>query len=103
MPRESMRWDGSKERNMHIVIRELLTAGPVVTDGAWATQLQGQRLPGGACPDTWNLSHPDQVAAIACAYVEAGSQVILTNTFGANRIALGRHGLEYKVAAINRE
>jgi methionine synthase I (cobalamin-dependent) len=88
---------------MHTVIRELLATGPVVTDGAWATQLQDCRLSGGACPDAWNLLHPDQVSAIACAYVAAGSQVILTNTFGANRIALGRHGLGHKVKAINRE
>jgi len=74
-----------------------------VIDGAWGTQIQNLRQPGGACPDACNLSHPDQVAAIASAYVEAGSRVILTNTFGANRITLGRHGLEYRVAEINRE
>jgi 5-methyltetrahydrofolate--homocysteine methyltransferase len=54
----------------------------VVTDGAWGTQLQAQGLPTGGCPDAWNLCHPDRVEAVARAYVEAGSQIVLTNTFG---------------------
>jgi 5-methyltetrahydrofolate--homocysteine methyltransferase len=74
----------------------------IVTDGAWGTQLQAQGLPISACPEAWNLQHPDRVEAVARAYVAAGSQVILTNTFGANRIALARHGLDGEVAAINR-
>lgn len=87
---------------MHAVIKELLTQRPVVTDGAWATQLQELGLPVGACPDAWNLVHPERVEALACAYVEAGSRVILTNTFGANRVALARHGLADEAPAINR-
>ena len=74
----------------------------VVTDGAWGTQLHAQGLPIGACPEAWNLQHPDRVEAVARSYIEAGSRVILTNTFGANRIALARHGLEDEIAAINR-
>jgi 5-methyltetrahydrofolate--homocysteine methyltransferase len=54
----------------------------VVTDGAWGTQLQAQGLPTGGCPDAWNLCYPDRVEAVARAYVEAGSQIVLTNTFG---------------------
>jgi 5-methyltetrahydrofolate--homocysteine methyltransferase len=53
----------------------------------------------GECPDSWNLSQPERVAAVARAYVEAGSQVILTNTFRANRIALGDRA---DLAEINR-
>jgi methionine synthase I (cobalamin-dependent) len=45
-------------------------------------------LPAGIIPDTWNLTHPEQVEAVARAYVEAGSQVILTNSFRANAIAM---------------
>jgi methionine synthase I (cobalamin-dependent) len=82
--------------------QELLASRPVVTDGAWGTQCQEQGLPIGACPDGWNLAHPDRVEALARAYVAAGSRVILTNTFGANRMALGRHGLADRVIAINR-
>jgi 5-methyltetrahydrofolate--homocysteine methyltransferase len=87
---------------MHVTIAKLLYAGPVVSDGAWGTQLQQRGLPIGACPDAWNLSRPDEVEAVARSYVEAGSRVILTNTFGANRFVLARHGLAEKVAEINR-
>lgn len=87
---------------MHPTIAKLTSTGPVVIDGAWGTQLQQRGLPIGTCPDAWNLSHPDKVEQVARAYVEAGSQVILTNTFGANRFILVRQGLADKVAEINR-
>ncbi len=87
---------------MHETIEKLTAAGPVVTDGAWGTQLQQHGLPVGACPDAWNLSEPEKVGAVAEAYVEAGSQIILTNTFGANRFVLTRHNLADKVSEINR-
>ncbi len=75
---------------------------PTILDGAWGTELFALGLPPGACPDEWNLSHPDQVASVARAYVEAKSDVILTNTFGANRITLSAHGLASRVQDINR-
>ena len=86
---------------MHATLEKLLAAGPVATDGAWATQLQQRGLPVGACPDAWNLQQPALVEQVARAYVEAGSRVILTNTFGANRFILARHNLADQVAAIN--
>jgi methionine synthase I (cobalamin-dependent) len=52
-------------------------------------------------PDLWNLTHPEKVAEVAQAYVEAGAQVILTNTFGANRFRLAEAGAADKVKAIN--
>ncbi len=87
---------------MQKVIQELIAAAPVITDGAWGTQLQARGLDVGACPDAWNLSHPERVEEVARAYVAAGSQVILTNTFGANRFVLARHDLADRVAEINR-
>ena len=87
---------------MHGLIQQLTAAGPAITDGAWGTQLQARGLDTGACPDAWNLEHPERVEEVARAYVDAGSDVILTNTFGANRHVLARHGLEGKVAEINR-
>lgn len=87
---------------MHAKLEELLAPGPVVTDGAWGTQLQARGLPVGACPDLWNIEHPEQVEEVPRAYVAAGSQVILTNTFGANRFMLQRHGAAGQVQAINR-
>jgi 5-methyltetrahydrofolate--homocysteine methyltransferase len=86
---------------MHPIIERLTSAGPVVLDGALGTQLQQRGLPIGACPDTWNLSQPDKVEEVARCYVEAGSRVILTNTFGGNRFTLARSGLAEKVAEVN--
>ncbi len=81
---------------------QLIAAGPVVTDGAWGTQLQAQGLSGGVCPDEWNLSRPDIVDQVPRRYVDAGSQIVLTNTFRANRIALASYNLADKVVDINR-
>jgi methionine synthase I (cobalamin-dependent) len=75
---------------------------PVLLDGAWGTQLQARGLPRGACPDEWNLSHPDAVESVARDYVEAGSDIILTNTFGANRVRLQEFELADQAVAINR-
>jgi methionine synthase I (cobalamin-dependent) len=84
-------------------IDQILADGPVVTDGAWGTQLQAQGLPGGVCPDQWNLSHPDIVEQVPLSYLEAGSQIVLTNTFRANRISLASYNLADRVVEINRE
>lgn len=80
---------------------EFAAAGPVLSDGAWGTQLQARGLTDGECPDHWNLVHPDRVMDVARSYVEAGSAVILTNTFRANRVALAPYGLGGQIAAIN--
>ncbi len=86
---------------MHPLIADLIKDGPVLTDGSWGTQIMKRGLKPGESPDTWNLTHPDKVAEVARAYVKAGSRVILTNTFGANRFVLGKFGLVDKVAEIN--
>ncbi len=86
---------------MHPAIEKLLAAGPIAADGAWGTQLQQRGLPLGACPEMWNVQRPDLVEAVGRAYVEAGSDVILTNTFGANRFILARHQLADQVAPLN--
>jgi methionine synthase I (cobalamin-dependent) len=86
---------------MHPTLTSLLAAGPVVTDGAWGTQLQMRGLGPGDCPDAWNLTHPDQVRDVARTYAASGSRVILTNTFRSNRIALAGHGLADRVGEIN--
>jgi len=84
------------------LIEELIAGGPVLLDGAWRTELQARGLGVGEMADFWNLEHPDRVEEVARAYVEAGSQVILTNTFQANRISLERHPDVENVAAVNR-
>ena len=87
---------------MHPLIKELTASGPVITDGAWGTQIQALGLPPGGSHDGWNLTNPEKIEKVARAYVEAGSQIILTNTFQATRFPLARHGLENKVAEISR-
>lgn len=85
-----------------MIWHELVSNGPVLTDGAWGTELQRRGLGVGECPDVWNLSHPEDVADVARCYREAGSRVILTNTFRANPISLAAYGLADRAAEISR-
>ena len=86
---------------MNEIIKKLLESKPVVLDGAWGTLLQSKGLEPGAYPDGWNLSQPDKVEEVAKAYVEAGSQIIITNTFSANSFCLSKGNLGDKVRDIN--
>jgi 5-methyltetrahydrofolate--homocysteine methyltransferase len=87
---------------MHPLIEKLVQEKPVITDGAWGTEMQARGLAAGECPDAWNLTHPDRVYDVARAYVEAGSRIILTNTFGATRPRLAENGLADSTGEINR-
>jgi 5-methyltetrahydrofolate--homocysteine methyltransferase len=87
---------------LHPQLAALLRKGPVLTDGAWGTELQKRGLAPGQPPEAWNLTHPDEVLAVGRAYVEAGSRILLTNTFGANRIRLAEAGLADQVQILNR-
>src|SRR5436190_83690 len=73
----------------------------VILDGAWGTELQARGLAAGECPDDWNRSHPELVAEVGAAYAGAGSQIILTNTFRSNRIALAGYGLADRAVELN--
>ena len=86
---------------MPSLITDLIGDGLVVTDGSWGTQLHKRGLAGGQSPDGWNLSSPEKVTQVAQQYVEAGSRVILTNTFQASRLVLDRYGLGEQTVAIN--
>jgi 5-methyltetrahydrofolate--homocysteine methyltransferase len=81
---------------------EALERRVLLGDGAMGTQLQQAGLEPGGCGEAWNLDHPERVLAIQRAYVQAGSDCLITNTFGASRIMLERHGEGERVAAINR-
>ncbi len=74
---------------------------PLVSDGAMGTVLHQRGVGFDECFDALNLTHPALVAEIHREYIEAGSDIIQTNTFGANRYKLARHGLEAKVVEIN--
>jgi 5-methyltetrahydrofolate--homocysteine methyltransferase len=87
---------------MKKLITDLLKKGTVITDGSWGTQLQELGLSIGDCPDVWNISNPHLVEKVAKSYVEAGSNIILTNTFRSNKIALNDYELGDKVNEINK-
>ena len=76
--------------------------GVALADGAMGTMLFDRGLESGGSPELWNLEHPDRVAAVHRGYLEAGSDLILTNTFGGNRFRLALHGLEARVDELNR-
>ena len=75
---------------------------PIITDGAMGTMLHERGIPIDACFDELNLTQPAIVAEIHRDYIQAGAEVIKTNTFGANRTKLERHGLEDRVQEINK-
>ena len=82
---------------------ERLGRGTVVFDGAMGTMLYGRGVFVNRCFDELNLSSPNLVRQVHAEYLEAGAEVIETNTFGAHRFKLGPHGLEAQVRKINRE
>lgn len=85
------------KRRLHDAARER----PLLADGAMGTQLMIAGLEQGNCGEAWNLTHPERVLSIQRRYAEAGSDCILTNTFGGSRIMLRRHSNGDKVAEIN--
>jgi len=74
----------------------------LLADGAMGTMLHGRGVAFEKCFDELNLSNPDAVAEVHREYIQAGAQLILSNTFGANRFKLGQHGLEGRTAEINQ-
>jgi 5-methyltetrahydrofolate--homocysteine methyltransferase len=88
---------------MHKKMDEIIKSGAVVTDGSWGTQMVARGLKRGESPDSWNLIHPGKVLDVASSYVSAGSRIILTNTFGANRIVLEKVGLADRAPEINEK
>ena len=83
-------------------ILETLKERPLLGDGAMGTQLMFAGLEQGGCGEAWNLTHPEKVLAIQRRYAEAGSDCILTNTFGGSRIMLNRHGCRDQVVEVNQ-
>lgn len=88
---------------MQTTWQALLAAGqPIIADGGMGTMLIARGLPRGTAPELWNVERPDDVRAIHRAYIQAGAQIILTNSFGGNRLRLGMHGLAERTAELNR-
>jgi 5-methyltetrahydrofolate--homocysteine methyltransferase len=76
--------------------------GLALADGAMGTMLFDRGLESGGSPELWNVEHPDRIEAVHRGYLEAGSSLILTNTFGGSRFRLSLHGLEGRVDELNR-
>jgi 5-methyltetrahydrofolate--homocysteine methyltransferase len=84
-------------------LSELLARRPVaLSDGAWGTLLAARGLPPGTPPERWNLERPEEVRAVAAAYVAAGADIVLTCTFGGTRMKLAKVGLAGQVETVNR-
>jgi methionine synthase I (cobalamin-dependent)/5,10-methylenetetrahydrofolate reductase len=81
---------------------ELLSTQTVLADGAMGTMLHTRGIGFEKCFDELNLTNPSAVAEIHRAYIEAGAQLVITNTFGANRFKLSKHGLQDKTVEINQ-
>lgn len=81
---------------------ERLKEEVLVCDGAMGTMLMSKGMPKGACPDYWGIKNKKILTSIHKAYLEAGADLIITNTFGANAIKLKRFKLQKKVADINK-
>lgn len=79
----------------------LARSSPVLSDGAMGTMLQGYGLSAGICPELWNVEKPEAVRAVHAAYLDAGSLLIGTNTFGGNRLKLDAYGLGSRVYELN--
>ncbi len=88
---------------MNTNIHELLSLkGPVIADGAMGTMLFQLGLEQGASPELWNVDHPERIRQVHRQYIDAGSQIILTNTFGCNRKRLELHTLSDRVHELNK-
>jgi len=87
---------------MEILGREWRRGEVLLADGAWGTEMACRGLMQGHPPDGWNLDHPEVVREISVEYRDAGSSIVLTNTFGSNRFLLEHHGLADRVRDINR-
>jgi methionine synthase I (cobalamin-dependent)/5,10-methylenetetrahydrofolate reductase len=81
---------------------ELLSSQTLLADGAMGTMLHARGVGFDKCFDELNLTNPSAVAEIHRAYIEAGAQLIITNTFGANRFKLSKHGLQDDVIELNK-
>ena len=85
------------------MLQSLLAEGrPLLADGATGTNLFAMGLTSGDAPELWNVEHPDRIQSLHQAFVDAGSDIILTNSFGANRRRLLLHKLEGRTRELNR-
>ena len=86
---------------MSILQEWIASRKPILLDGAMGTMLMAAGLESGDPPEEWNTLHPDRVRAVHRAYIEAGSQIFLTNSFGGSAFRLAMHHLDDRVIELN--
>lgn len=87
---------------MPVNLREKINKDLFLLDGAMGTQLIARGINVGTCNDYLNIKSPDIISEIHCAYLQAGSDAVTTNTFSANKYTLARHGLTGETVQINK-
>jgi 5-methyltetrahydrofolate--homocysteine methyltransferase len=88
---------------MKTTLQDLLATGEtILADGAMGTRLFDLGLEHGASPELWNVEQPDKIRQVHREYIEAGAQIVLTNTFGCNRLRLKLHNLSDRVVELNK-
>jgi 5-methyltetrahydrofolate--homocysteine methyltransferase len=87
---------------MKSIAETVKSGNTLVSDGAWGTFLHEKGLSVGECPELWSVTHKSDVLDIAKSYVDAGADMVESNSFGANRFKLSHWGLEPRCGEINR-
>jgi 5-methyltetrahydrofolate--homocysteine methyltransferase len=87
---------------MEDLLTRLQRRETIVADGAWGSQLMARGLQPGACPELTHLEQPEVVAEIAERYMDAGAEIVTTNTFGGSPLKLAPYGLDSRTEEINR-
>ena len=92
----------SEQAKTHKILDRLASGEILISDGATGTYLQQHGLEAGGCPEEFNASHPDVVQGMAGAYFGAGSDMVLTNSFGGSRFMQKKYGYEGRLREFNR-
>jgi 5-methyltetrahydrofolate--homocysteine methyltransferase len=86
---------------MKNIIEKLKEGKVLLSDGAWGTMLYSMGLESTECPEMWNISNPEKVLKVARSYIDAGANIIETNSFGGSRLKLDMYGLGDKARELN--